>query len=230
MNRNSMDDATLQADDAVRLTREHLSSAALSDALDELGLMYQIMDSHVRPLDESSVLCGRARTGNFKDVYHADESSDPYELVITLVDSLRHGDVLVLACGRSGRIHPWGETQAVAAAMRGAAGCVTDGLVRDVSQIRALGLPSFSAGYGAIKLRGRGRLVAIDVPVSCGGVWVSPGDLVFGDVDGVIVVPRKVEDEVIQNALERVEREREIVRELRRGVSIVELYRRYRTL
>ena len=228
--RNGMHEETTQDDDVVRLAREHLSSATLSDSLDELGLMHQILDSHVRPLDENSVLCGRARTGNYKDVYHADETSDPYELVITLVDSISRGDVLVLACGRSGRIHPWGETQAVAAAMRGAAGCVTDGLVRDVKQIRSLGLPCFGAGYGAIKLRGRGRLVAIDVPVSCGGVWVSPGDLVFGDVDGVLVVPRNVERAVIQNALKRVEREEEIVRELRRGVSIVELYRKYHTL
>jgi 4-hydroxy-4-methyl-2-oxoglutarate aldolase len=215
---------------ALKLARERLTSAVLSDTLDGLGLTNQIMASHVEPLDPDLVLCGRARTGDYKDVYHADEASDPYELVIALVDSLKAGDVLVLACGRSGRIHPWGETQAVAAAMRGAGGCVTDGLIRDVRQIRGLGLPCFGAGQGALKLRGRGRLVAIDVPVSCGGVWVSPGDLIFGDADGVIVVPHNVEDEVLRNALARMEREREIVSELRNGTSIVELYRKYRTL
>ena len=199
----------------------------LCDALAAAGLHQQIMAPEVRPLDESLVLCGRARTGDYKDVYHADERSDPYELVIALVDGLRRDDVLVLACGKSGRIHPWGGAQATAASARGAAGCVTDGLVRDVGQIRALGFPSFATGNGAIKLHGRGRLVAIDVPVQCGGVWVSPGDLIFGDVDGVVVVPQVVEAEVLAHALERAELERHIVEELRAGVSVIDLYRKY---
>lgn len=217
-------------EERIRLARERLYCAVLSDVLDGLGLLHQILSTRVRPLDETRVLCGRARTGDYKDVYHADEDVDPYELVITFVNDLRRDDVAVLACGRSGRIHPWGETQAVAAAQRGAAGCVTDGLMRDVRQIRELGFPAFAAGYGAIKLRGRGRMVAMDVPVNCGGVWVSPGDLVFGDADGVIVVPREVEAEVIGKALDKAEQERRMVDELRAGVSIVDVYRKYRTL
>jgi 4-hydroxy-4-methyl-2-oxoglutarate aldolase len=215
---------------SLQLLRTRLWTAVLCDVLAALGLHQQIMSSQVRSLNESLVLCGRARTGDFKDVYHADERSDPYELVITLVDGIKRDDVLVLACGKSGRIHPLGGAQAAAAAARGAAGCVTDGLVRDVGQIRALGFPSFAAGNGAIKLRGRGRLVAIDVPVQCGGVWVSPGDLIFGDVDGVIVVPQVVEQEVIAHALERAELERHIVEELRAGASIIDLYRKYHML
>jgi 4-hydroxy-4-methyl-2-oxoglutarate aldolase len=221
----------MQGDDpALSLVRERLSCAGLFDALDDLGLKEQNMSGQIRPLSLSTILAGRARTGNFQDVYAADETSDPYELVLALVDSLRPGDVAVLACGKSGRIHPWGGTQAVAAAARGAAGCVTDGLARDVGQLRALGLPCFSAGYGAIKLRGRGRLVAIDVPVSCGGVWVSPGDLVCGDADGVVVVPRAMEEAVLRAALAKADIEAEMCRALRAGVSLLELYRRYGTI
>ena len=181
-------------------------------------------------MDENQVLCGRARTGDYKDVYHADEESDPYQAIVTFIDSLQPDDVAVLACGRSGRIHPWGETMATAARMRGAAGCVTDGLIRDVRQIRALELPTFGAGYGAMKLRGRGRLVATDVPIQCGGVWVTPGDLILGDVDGVIVIPRQMETEVIQLALEKSDREREMGEAIRSGTSLAALYRRHRTL
>ncbi|HKI99046.1 MAG TPA: RraA family protein [bacterium] len=217
-------------DATVTLARERLTTAFLFDAMDDLGLKAQAMIRPVRPLDPGSVLCGRARTGNFKDVYHADEGSDPYDLLLRLVDGLEVGQVPVLACGKSGRIHPWGGTQAVAAAARGAAGCVTDGHVRDVGQLRAAGLPTFSAGYGATRLRGRGRLVAIDVPVICGGVWVSPGDLIFGDADGVVVVPQGMEETVMQASLQRADIEDDMLRGLQAGVSLIELYRRYRVL
>jgi 4-hydroxy-4-methyl-2-oxoglutarate aldolase len=221
---------THAGDPVVALARERLSTALLSDTLDRLGLTTQTLSGGLRPLDERLLLCGRARTGDYKDVYHADETSDFYELLTGLVDGLQPGDVPVLACGKSRRIQPWGGTQATAAAQRGAAGCVTDGLLRDVGQIRALGLPCFSAGTGAVRLRGRGRLVAVDVPVSCGGVWVSPGDLVFGDVDGVIVVPRSVEDAAIRAALAQADIEREMLRGLQDGLPLMELYRRHRTI
>jgi 4-hydroxy-4-methyl-2-oxoglutarate aldolase len=217
-------------DPTVKLARERLYSAVISDTLDQLQIPNQVMHSELRPLDENLVLCGRARTGDYKDVYHAEPDSDPFELVVNLIDNLKRDDVLVLACGQSGRIHPFGESQAVAAARRGAAGCVTDGLMRDVRPIRALGWPAFAAGFGVVKLHGRGRLVAFDVPVHCGGVWVSPGDLVFGDVDGILVVPRDVEDEVIRVSLERADLERKIVRELADGAGILDVHRKYGTL
>jgi regulator of RNase E activity RraA len=218
------------ANELVHLTRERLYSAVLSDTLDELGLLHQIMASNVRPLNEQQVLCGRARTGDYKDVYHSEDASEPYALVVALMGSLGPDEVVVLACGKSGRIHPFGETQATVATLRGAAGCVMDGLMRDTRQVRELGLPCFSAGYGAIQLPGRGRMVAMDVPVNCGGVWVSPGDLIYGDMDGVIVIPRAVEEQVVRAALQRAERERAILSELRAGATLEAVYRKYRTL
>jgi 4-hydroxy-4-methyl-2-oxoglutarate aldolase len=219
-----------QADPIASLALEQLSTALLSDAMDELGLIHQVMESSIRPLDDATTLCGRARTGSYRDTYHAEHDPDPYAAQVTLVDSLQPGEVVVLACGRSGRIQPWGEVFAVAAQMRGSAGCVLDGLLRDVRQIRARGFPAFSAGYGAMEVRGRGVLTATDVPVHCGGVWVSPGDLVFGDADGVVVVPRNAEEEVTRSAVEKAAVEREILRALREGARISDLYRRYGTL
>ncbi|HKI99045.1 MAG TPA: RraA family protein [bacterium] len=217
-------------DPIVRLARERLTTALISDALDSLGLIHQLMDQSIRPLDESLTLCGRARTGDYKDVYHAEHHEDPYEPQVALVDSLRSGDVVVMACGSSGRIQPWGELFSHAARIRGATGCVTDGLIRDVRGIRAIKFPAFCSGYGAMDARGRGILVATDIAVHCAGVWVSPGDLVFGDADGVVVIPRNVEEETIRKAVEMADLEREISRALHEGVSIVEIFRRYGTL
>lgn len=214
-------------DPIVRSAREHLSTAALSDGMDSLGLIHQIMTPSIRPLDEALVLCGRARTGNYSDVYHHPGGPDPYEPQVLLVDSVQPDDVVVLACGASGRIQPWGEIFTVAAQMRGCAGCVTDGLMRDVNRIRTLGFPAFCSGYGSMEVRGRGILVASDVPVHCGGVWVAPGDLVFGDADGIVVVPRDAEEDVLRKAGEMADREREILRALRAGETIDEVYRRY---
>jgi 4-hydroxy-4-methyl-2-oxoglutarate aldolase len=217
-------------DPIVRLALEQLSTALLSDAMDELGLIHQVMESSIRPLDDAMTLCGRARTGSYRDIYHAEHDQDPYAGQVALVDSLQPGEVVLLACGRSGRIQPWGEIFTVASQMRGAAGCVTDGLLRDVRQIRERGFPAFCSGYGAMEVRGRGVLTATDVPVHCGGVWVSPGDLVFGDADGVVVVPRNAEEEVTRKAAEIAALERELLRALREGALIGDLYRRYGTL
>jgi len=216
-------------DETVRLARERLYSSVLSDVLDEMGLLHQVLSSQLRPLDESLVLCGRARTAEFKDIYHAEDNLDAYGLLVPFEDSLVADDVVVLACGPTQRLHPWGGTQALATTQRGAVGCVTDGLVRDVALIRELKMPTFALGVGAVSLPGRGRIVAVDVPVHCGGVWISPGDLVFGDADGVLVVPRDVEGEVIQEALSLADDEREIVRKLHEGLPMRDIYRNHRT-
>ncbi|MGI9154556.1 MAG: RraA family protein, partial [Rubrivivax sp.] len=107
-----------------------LSAAILSDVMDSLGLMRQAMKPFVRPLDDSLVLVGRARTGLYMPAYEVKDGENPYEVEIALVDDLKPGDVVVLACnGPTDRIAPWGELLSTAATARGAAGCVIDGLV-----------------------------------------------------------------------------------------------------
>src|SRR6185436_20461330 len=104
-----------------------LFTAVLSDCLDAAGYRNQALAACIRPLDDSLVLCGRARTGLYGDVYEAREGENPYELEIRLIDDLRTGEVPVFACGASGRIAPWGELLSTAARARGAAGAVMDG-------------------------------------------------------------------------------------------------------
>ena len=205
-----------------------LNAAVLSDTLDSLGLMQQAMRPFMRPLDDTLQLVGRARTGLYMPVYAPPAPGEnPYEVEIALVDDLKPGEVAVLACdGPTDRIAPWGELLSTASAARGAAGCVTDGLVRDVRFIREMRFPVFCGGIGPLDTKGRARMGERDGPVQCAGVLVHPGDLVFGDVDGVVVVPRRVEDEVVRRALEKVMGENQSRAALQRGEKLADVFGR----
>jgi regulator of RNase E activity RraA len=214
----------------IESVRRSLYAAVLSDVLDGLGYRHQVLPPWVRPLDERVVLCGRARTGLYRDVYHVPPGHNPYELEIALVDDLRPGDVPVLGCGRSGRIAPWGELLTTASMARGAHGCVTDGLVRDTNAIRELQFPVFHGGIGPLDSKGRGEVCAIDVPLECAGVSVNPGDLVFGDADGVVVVPQPIVVQTVKQALEKVEGEDRTRAELKQGARLADVFKKYGVL
>lgn len=208
-----------------------LSTAVLSDVMDGLGLRDRAMRPFVRPLDESLVLVGRARTGLYMPVYQVREGENPYEVEIALVDDLKPGEVAVLACGGpTERIAPWGELLSTASRARGAAGCVTDGLVRDVRQIRAMGFPVFHGGIGPLDTKGRARMMERDIPVDCGGVHVRSRDIIFGDVDGVVIIPQERAAEVIARAQDKVRGEDDTRAELERGRLLAEVFAKYRIL
>ena len=210
--------------------RQKLFVALLSDSLDSVGLTHQALPARIRPLDASLKMLVRARTGVFMDVYGVRADENPYELEIALIDSLRPGEIAVLTCGASGRIAPWGELLSTAAEARGAAGALTDGYVRDISGIIAMRFPVFHGGIAPLDSKGRGRLMAIDVPVECAGVRVAPGDLVMGDADGVVVVPQAVEAEVMAAALAKRTAERSTLGDLRRGLLLRDVYEKYGVL
>lgn len=208
-----------------------LYAAVLSDVLDSLGLFGQAMRPFVRPLDESLALFGRARTGMYMNVYDAPAGENPYEMEITLVDDLRPGDVAVLGCdGPTERIAPWGELLTTASRARGAAGCVTDGLVRDIRGIRETRFPVFHGGIGPLDSAGRGRMMSMDRPIECGGVHVRSGDYVFGDFDGALVIPHEIANDVFAKAFEKVSAENRSRDELLAGGSLREVYEKYGVL
>src|SRR5262249_19371535 len=148
----------------IKFVRQELYSSVISDVLDSLGDWDHAMAPHVRPLDESLVLFGRARTGLYAPAYHVEPESNPYELEIALGDDLKPDDVAVLGCPKGDRVAPWGELLSTASRARGAAGCVTDGLVRDLKLIRTMRFPVFAGGIGPLDSKGRGTVVKIDVP------------------------------------------------------------------
>jgi regulator of RNase E activity RraA len=210
--------------------RKRLYTAVLSDVLDELGYRDQALPPAIRPLDDTLVLAGFARTGVYREVYRVVPDQNPYELEIALIDDLKPDEVAVFGCGGSSRIAPWGELLTTASRARGAAGCITDGFVRDIRQIRALKFPVFHAGIAPLDSKGRGIVAEIDVPIRCAGVAVAPGDLIVGDADGVIVVPQAVEAEAVRRAFEKVSSEDRTRDELAAGAKLADVFAKYRVL
>lgn len=207
--------------------RQTLFSALLSDCLDQAGLRRQAMPSRIRPLDEAQILVGRARTAAYMEVYHVEEGVNPYDLEIELIDSLKSDEIPVFACSNPGRVAPWGELLSTASQVRGAAGAVMDGCVRDIKAIREMGFPVFHGGIAPLDSKGRARVMAIDVPIECAGVAVESGDLVFGDADGLVIVPKAAEEEVLRLAAEKLRGEKDTLAALRAGTSLRDVFERY---
>jgi 4-hydroxy-4-methyl-2-oxoglutarate aldolase len=206
----------------------NLYTAVIADSLDELGYRQQAMREDLRPLFPNTCFAGWARTVACVDMFHVPE--DPYTKEIEAVDSILAGEVVVVSTADSKRNAPWGELLSTAARARGARGAVVDGLVRDVRKIEALGFPVFARGIKPVDSKGRGIVVDYNVPVDCGGVLVSPGDLVFADYDGVMVIPAEVLPEVIRLATDKVTRETHTRDELIRGAYLRDVYEKYGVL
>src|SRR5690606_13853357 len=150
---------------------------------------------------------------------------DPYGTEIAAVDSLLPGEVAVVGTHKSVRNAPWGELLSTAARARGARGAVVDGIVRDVLKIEELGFPVFAAGIKPVDSMGRGIVTAYNVPVECGDVLVNPGDFVFADYDGVVVIPKAHVKEVIELATDKVRRETSSREELMNGALLADVFR-----
>ena len=215
------------SDEILDQARNKLYTAVISDTLDGMGILSQALPPGVRPLDESLVLCGRARTGLYMPVYHDDEALDVYEHEIALVDDLRPGDVAVFSCAGNSRIAPWGELLSTAARARRARGCVTDGLVRDVRMIRDMGFPVFAGGIGPLDTKSRAKMMMADVPSEIGDAKISPGDIIFGDVDGVVAIPGGVASEVLAVAMQKVMEENNVRDELAAGAKLKDVFDKY---
>lgn len=203
----------------------HLYTAVVSDALDQAGARSQAMAEHIRPVHSRATVAGWARTIACSDVYHA--TDDPYAIEIEAVDSLQPGEVAVIGTQRSRQNAPWGELLSTAAKARGARGAIVDGLVRDVRKIEEIGFPVFAAGMKPVDSAGRGIVTAYNVPVECGEVIVHPGDFVFADFDGVVVIPAALTEEVIGLAKEKVERENVSRKELAEGAYLRDVFQKY---
>jgi regulator of RNase E activity RraA len=199
-----------------RLMRERLFTAIIGDVLDLRGYRDQFLSPECRPLRPNMVVCGRAMTVHEVDV---DQLADPpFGLMLKALDSLQQDEVYV-AAGGSPRYALWGELMTTAARVRGAAGAVLAGYTRDTNGILAMDFPVFCYGCYAQDQRGRGRVVDFRSTLHVGNVTVRPGDIVFGDIDGVVVLPREVEDEVVSQALEQVRKEGVARRLLHDGAS-----------
>jgi regulator of RNase E activity RraA len=207
---------------------KNLYTAVVSDSLDQLGVRGQAMREYLRPIHSHCTCAGWARTIACSDVYHIPD--DPYGIEIAAVDSLLPGEIAVVGTQKSVRNAPWGELLSTAAKARGARGAIVDGLIRDVRKIEEIEFPVFATGVKPVDSMGRGLVTAYNIPVECGEVIVSPGDFVFADFDGVIVVPRQMVKEVIELATDKVQRENHSRRELKEGKYLRDVYNKYGVL
>jgi 4-hydroxy-4-methyl-2-oxoglutarate aldolase len=205
-----------------------LSSAVLADVLDGLGHRTSALPPHLRPLRPGWKVFGRAATLVAEAV--DDEPEQPYAVELECIDLLRPGDVLVAATGDDRSSALWGELLSTASRAHGAVGVVTDGLTRDAEKILAMDFPVFAAGFSPLDSRGRLDGVRHGVPVRIGACTIRPGDWVFGDMDGVVVVPAGLAERALPLALEKVTGENRVRAELARGRSVREVFAEYRIL
>ncbi len=213
-------------------TSQNLYVAAVCDILDELGYRNQAMHHRLRPLLPDMHNCGfigRAKTFQWKEVDYVDEEN-PYGLEIEAVDSLAAGDVVVHSTDFNGTNAPWGELMSTISKRKGVAGCVCDSQIRDCIRIIEMNFPVFYTGIRPLDSKGRGLVTGYDVPVTCGDVMVNPGDLIFADFDGIVVIPKGIEEAVVRKAKEKVQAENLSRKELLSGRSLREVYDKYKAL
>lgn len=207
--------------------RSVLYAAVVCDALDQAGFPNQsprISLPRLTPNDagNGAILVGRCKTTLWADMAHTDPH--PYALELEAVDSCNIDDVFIAAAGGSMRSGIWGELLTTAARNRGCVGAIIDGAVRDVDKISTTGFQVHARGTCLYDSLNRQRVIDVDVPVEIDGVRFSPGDLVFADQDGVVVVPQAVEHEVLRLAFEKVHGENKVRDAIRSGMSAVEAY------
>jgi len=200
-------------------------SAVLCDILDSLGYRRQALSHQIRPLFPEAVAIGRARTIRSRRVDHFPEK--PYAMELEALDTLRDDDVVVFETGGDFGSAVWGELLSVAASAKGARGAIIDGLTRDASKIREVGFPVFAKGISSYDSHGRSEVVAYDVPIECDGVSVHSGDIVFGDYDGVVIIPSAILEPVLEKAEVKVRRERTVGEEFKKGRKIAEVFEEY---
>lgn len=212
--------------------KQQLYVAAVCDILDELGFRNQAMHQRLRPLLPDIKNCGfigRAKTLEWIETSEI-VADNPYGMEIEAIDSLKEGDVVIHSTDHGGTNAPWGELMSTIAKQKGVAGCVCDSQVRDCIKIIEMNFPVYYAGIRPLDSKGRGLVVRYDVPVVCGDVLVNPGDLVYSDFDGIVVIPQAIEKKVFQMALEKVNSENLSRRELLEGKSLREVYDKYQSL
>ena len=223
----------LETDDQIfDYLKNELYTAVVCDVLDSLGYRNQAMHQRLRPLLPDIRRCGfagRARTARWMETDYIFEE-DPYGGELDLIDSLKPGDVVVHSTDHSGTNAPWGELMSTIAKRNGATGCVCDSQIRDCVRIIEMGFPIYYTGIRPLDSMGRARVMAYDVPVMCGDVLVRPGELIYADFDGIVVIPEAVEQEVLQLALEKAHKENASRQALLDGKSLREVYATYGVL
>lgn len=216
-----------------QLMKDELFTAVVGDVMDKMGLLHQFLPPYLRPLRDDMVVAGRAMPVLEADVFLESNpegrgplSDKPFGLMLEALDDLKPNEVYI-AAGASPRYALWGELMATRASKLGAVGAVVDGYSRDTVGVLQLGFPTFSRGRYSQDQGPRGKVIDFRVPVEIGGIRIHPGDIIFGDLDGVLVIPREHEEEVIRLAMEKARGEKLVAKAIREGMSAVEAFEKF---
>jgi regulator of RNase E activity RraA len=204
--------------------RANLYTPVVGDILDTYGLYHQFLPQAIQPAADGMKLVGYAMPVLMIDVYGPQDK--PFGLLTEALDQLEEGDVY-LASGGEMRCAYWGELLTATSRMRKAAGAVINGFHRDTPQMLAQNFPVFSRGRFAQDSGVRTKVADFRCPIEVGGVAVNPGDLVFGDIDGVLIIPRAIMHEVIGKALEKARGEKVVRKAIENGMSSTEAFKTF---
>lgn len=216
-----------------QLLTSRLFTAVVGDVLDKMGHRCQFLPAAIQPLTKSMKLAGRAMPVLECDIFDDGRETSrgplarkPFGLMLEALDDLKPGEVYI-ATGASLTYALWGELMTTRARHLQATGAVLDGYIRDAAGIEALGLPVFSRGEYAQDQGPRGKVVDFRSAIEIEGVRIEPGALLFGDREGVLVIPRAAEAEAIERALEKAATESKVGEAIRAGMSATEAFARF---
>jgi regulator of RNase E activity RraA len=222
-------------EDLFSTLREKLFTAVVGDVLDKMGWRRQFLPQAIGPLTSDMKLVGRAMPVLEADVFDENPGSpgavaaNPFGLMLEALDDLRPNEVYV-ATGGSFRYALWGELMSTRARYLRAAGAVLNGFVRDAAGIEALGFPTFCRGVYAQDQGPRGKVIDFRTAVEIDGIRIAPGDLIFGDREGVLVIPSGVGTEAVAAALAKATTENKVALAIREGMSAREAFETFGVL
>lgn len=224
----------MQNDDQLfQLMKTQLFSAVIGDVMDKLGYLNQFLAPSIQPLREDMLVAGRAMPVLEADVFSEISTSGqnsmlakPFGLMLEALDDLKQHEVYICT-GASPSYALWGELMSTRAMTLGAAGAVMNGYHRDTKGILALGFPTFSYGNYAQDQGPRGKVLDFRCEIEMNGVKIRPGDIVFGDLDGVCIVPHEAEKEIINLALEKANGEKRVQTAIQNGMSACDAFAKF---
>ena len=211
------------------IIKKEMYTAVIGDIMDTMGLTHQFLPQAIRPLRDDMFLVGRAMTVLESDI---DKIKDPalvegaFGKMLDALDSLKEGEIYVCS-GCSWDYAVIGEIMSTRAVYCGSTGAVLNGFLRDTNGILALDYPVFSAGCYAQDQAPRGKVIDYRVPIEFGDVTIHPGDLMVGDIDGVLVVPQDKEKEILEKAYEKATGEKFVAKAIKAGMSAKEAFTKY---
>jgi 4-hydroxy-4-methyl-2-oxoglutarate aldolase len=209
------------------LIKEKLYTPVIGDILDQMGYMKQFLPFEIQPMRESMKVVGRAMTVVVEDV--SGFQAKPFGLLTEALDQIEDNEIY-LARGAQVPCAAWGEIMTATAKKRGCVGAVVDGFHRDTPQMLEMNFPIFSRGNYAQDSGPRAAVKEFRVPVKIGQVDVKPGDIVFGDMDGVLIIPQDIESEVIEKSLDKASTENTVRNAIENGMSATEAFATYGVL